>query len=110
MFDPKAKARQPPEVQSAIDTVEQCVRQGEPLLAYNAVQEGLHIGAMRSTTAPPRPLDGSFDDHEHAIRRVSLLEDRLALLERTNVRLATQNIECWHGAAILLKMNKKIEE
>src|ERR1700733_784905 len=32
----------PPEARSAIETVEQYLRQGEPLLAYNAVQEGLH--------------------------------------------------------------------
>ena len=30
-----------PEELSAIDAVERCLRQGEPLLAYNAVQEGL---------------------------------------------------------------------
>jgi class 3 adenylate cyclase/tetratricopeptide (TPR) repeat protein len=30
-----------PEEQSAIDVVERCLRQGEPLIAYNAVQEGL---------------------------------------------------------------------
>ena len=34
---------QPPaEAQPAIESVEQYLRQGEPLLAYNAVQEGLH--------------------------------------------------------------------
>jgi class 3 adenylate cyclase len=34
---------QAPEIQSAIDSVEQYLRQGEPLLAYNAVQEGLQV-------------------------------------------------------------------
>jgi class 3 adenylate cyclase len=38
-----AGLRVPPEAQSAIDSVEQYLRQGEPLLAYNAVQEGLRI-------------------------------------------------------------------
>ena len=41
MIDINAKPQLPPEAQAAIDTVEQCLRQGEPLLAYNAVQEGL---------------------------------------------------------------------
>jgi class 3 adenylate cyclase len=31
------------EIQSTIDAVEQWLRQGEPLLAYNAVQVGLHV-------------------------------------------------------------------
>ncbi len=33
----------PPEVQSGIDSVEQYLRQGEPLLAYNAVQDALRV-------------------------------------------------------------------
>jgi class 3 adenylate cyclase len=35
--------RLPPEAQSGIDSVEQYLRQGEQLLAYNAVQEGLRV-------------------------------------------------------------------
>jgi class 3 adenylate cyclase len=42
MVDTNAKSQPPPEAQSAIDAVEQWLRQGEPLLAYNAVQVGLH--------------------------------------------------------------------
>jgi class 3 adenylate cyclase len=42
MGDTNSEPPLPPEAQSAIDTVEQYLRQGEPLLAYNAVQEGLH--------------------------------------------------------------------
>ena len=34
---------QPPEVQSGIDSVELYLRQGEPLLAYNAVQDALRV-------------------------------------------------------------------
>ena len=41
MADSDLKPPVPPEQQSAIDAVEDCLRQGEPLLAYNAVQEGL---------------------------------------------------------------------
>jgi hypothetical protein len=33
--------------------------------------------------------NGSFDDREHAVRRVSLFKYRLALPEGTNVRLVT---------------------
>jgi class 3 adenylate cyclase len=35
--------RLPPGAQSGIDSVEHYLRQGEPLLAYNAVQEGLRV-------------------------------------------------------------------
>ena len=42
MVDVHAKSQPAPGVQPAIDAVEQYLRQGEPLLAYNAVQEGLH--------------------------------------------------------------------
>jgi len=38
-----ANPQQPPEAQSGIDSVEHYLRQGEPLLAYNAVQEGLRV-------------------------------------------------------------------
>jgi class 3 adenylate cyclase len=38
-----ANPQQPPEAQSGIDNVEHYLRQGEPLLAYNAVQEGLRV-------------------------------------------------------------------
>jgi class 3 adenylate cyclase len=41
VIDTNAKPQRPPDARAAIDTVEQCLRQGEPLLAYNAVQEGL---------------------------------------------------------------------
>jgi hypothetical protein len=34
---------QPPEAQSGIDSAELYLRQGEPLLAYNAVQDGLRV-------------------------------------------------------------------
>jgi hypothetical protein len=51
-------------------------------------------------------LDGSFDHRKHAVPRVSLFEDRLTLLERTNVRFATQDIECWHVATILSKLTE----
>jgi tetratricopeptide (TPR) repeat protein len=34
---------QPPETQSGIDSAELYLRQGEPLLAYNAVQDGLRV-------------------------------------------------------------------
>src|SRR5271154_3316706 len=33
----------PPSAAQSIDSVEQYLRQGEPLLAYNAVQEGLRV-------------------------------------------------------------------
>jgi hypothetical protein len=41
MVDTNAKSQLAPEIHSAIEAVEQYLRQGEPLLAYNAVQEGL---------------------------------------------------------------------
>lgn len=41
MVDTNAKTQPAPEIRSAIEAVEQYLRQGEPLLAYNAVQEGL---------------------------------------------------------------------
>jgi class 3 adenylate cyclase len=41
MLEIHGKPPTPPEAQSTIDTVEQYLRQGEPLLAYNAVQDGL---------------------------------------------------------------------
>jgi class 3 adenylate cyclase len=41
MTDTDAKSQLQPETQAAIVAVEQFLRQGEPLLAYNAVQEGL---------------------------------------------------------------------
>jgi hypothetical protein len=56
--------------------------------------------------APQVNLDGSFDDREHALARVALFEDRLALPESTNVRLATQDIESWHGGRTLTKLIK----
>jgi class 3 adenylate cyclase len=43
MVDTNAKSQRTPEAQSTIDAVEQWLRQGEPLLAYNAVQAGLHV-------------------------------------------------------------------
>jgi class 3 adenylate cyclase len=43
MVDTNAKSQPAPEAQSTIDAVEQWLRQGEPLLAYNAVQAGLHV-------------------------------------------------------------------
>jgi class 3 adenylate cyclase len=43
MVDTDAKSQPAPEAQSTIDAVEQWLRQGEPLLAYNAVQEGLAV-------------------------------------------------------------------
>src|SRR5580692_133507 len=48
-------------------------------------------------------LHGAFDDCEHPIARIPLFEDRLALLEGTDVWLATQDIECRHGATNLSK-------
>jgi hypothetical protein len=38
-----ANPQLPPEAQSAITSVEHYLRQGEPLLANNAVQEGVRI-------------------------------------------------------------------
>ena len=43
MVDTNAKSQPAPEAQSTIDAVEQWLRQGEPLLAYNAVQVGLDV-------------------------------------------------------------------
>jgi class 3 adenylate cyclase len=43
MVDTPAKSQPALEAQSAIDAAQQCLQQGEPLLAYNAVQEGLQV-------------------------------------------------------------------
>ena len=43
MADSNVKSQLPHELPSAIETVEQYLRQGDPLLAYNAVQDALHV-------------------------------------------------------------------
>jgi class 3 adenylate cyclase len=43
MADSNVKSQQPHEPPSAIETVEQYLRQGDPLLAYNAVQDALNV-------------------------------------------------------------------
>src|ERR1700738_3548019 len=43
MADSNVKSQLPHAPPSAIETVEQHLRQGDPLLAYNAVQDALHV-------------------------------------------------------------------
>jgi len=88
----------PPSERSAIDAVEECLRQGEPLLAYNAVQEGLqaHPQSLRLRQLKALAMARS-GDIERANRLLQELAEEgvadaetLGMLARTHKDLAVR--------------------
>jgi class 3 adenylate cyclase len=86
----------PSSEQAAIEAVEDCLRQGEPLLAYNAVQEGLQAqpGSLRLRQLKGLAVARS-GDIERANRLLQALADEggansetLGMLARTHKDLA----------------------
>jgi class 3 adenylate cyclase/tetratricopeptide (TPR) repeat protein len=91
----------PPAEQSAIDAVEQCLRQGEPLLAYNALQEGLQAFPASLRLRQLRGLAiARSGDIERANQMLRQLADEgladaetLGMLARTHKDLALRDRE-----------------
>jgi len=96
MIDPNVSSPQAPEIQSAIDAVEQYLRQGEPLLAYNAVQEGLRIGPqslrLRQLKGLALARSGDVERANRLLRELAAEgiadAETLGLLARTHKDLA----------------------
>jgi class 3 adenylate cyclase len=100
---------QQPEAQSRIDSAELYLRQGEPLLAYNAVQDGLHVspGNLRLRQLKGLVLARS-GDVERANQLLSELTaggtadaETLGMLARTHKDLALRTTDAARRAAHL---------
>jgi class 3 adenylate cyclase len=91
----------PPDERSTIDAVERCLRQGEPLLAYNAVQEGLQAFPASLRLRQLRGLAvARSGDIERANQLLRQLADEgiadaetLGMLARTHKDLALRSRE-----------------
>jgi class 3 adenylate cyclase len=113
MADSNAKSQLPHEPPSAIETVEhveQYLRQGDPLLAYNAVQDALHVwpGNLRLRQLKGLAVARSGDT-ERANQLLGELaaegsadSETLGMLARTHKDLALRNRDAASGALHLV--------
>jgi hypothetical protein len=109
MADSHSQPPSPPDDRPAIEAVERCLRQGEPLLAYNAVQEGLQEFPASLRLRQLRGLAvARSGDTERANQLLRQLADEgiadaetLGMLARTHKDLALRTREASVRAAHL---------
>jgi class 3 adenylate cyclase len=101
MVDTNGKSQPAPEIKSAIDAVEQYLRQGDPLLAYNAVQEGLNVWPENLRLRQLRGLalarSGDIERANQLLRQLAAEgiadAETLGLLARTHKDLALRTTD-----------------